>query len=102
MQKKWGYEGLIITDALEMGALTSTTWDKESAIRAVEAGSDIILLPLDGTRAISSLIKAVEDGRISKERIEYSYNKRTVTEKAKQFMENQIQKISSNNKNLYS
>ena len=32
-------------------------------------------MPLDGTRAIKSLIKAVEDGRISKERIEYSFNK---------------------------
>ena len=72
---KWKYKGLIITDALEMGALTSSTWDKESAIRSIEAGADIILLPLDGTRAIKSIINAVEEGRISKERIDKSFKK---------------------------
>ena len=47
----WNYNGLIITDALEMGALTSSTWDKESAIKSIEAGADIILLPLDGVES---------------------------------------------------
>ena len=64
LRNDWGYEGLIITDALEMGALTSTTWHEESAIRAVEAGSDIILLPLDGVGAINSIYNAVIDGRL--------------------------------------
>ena len=71
----WQYDGLIITDALEMGALTSNVWHGESAIKAIEAGADIILLPLNATSAIESVYKAVQAGRISKERIYQSYNK---------------------------
>tara|TARA_S200000501_G_scaffold169855_1_gene160010 strand:+ start:63236 stop:66043 length:2808 start_codon:yes stop_codon:yes gene_type:complete len=71
----WQYDGLIITDALEMGALTSNVWHGESAIKAIEAGADIILLPLNATSAIESVYKAVQTGRISKERIYHSYNK---------------------------
>ena len=71
----WQYDGLIITDALEMGALTSNVWHGESAIKAIEAGADIILLPLNATSAIESVYKAVQTGRISKERIYQSYNK---------------------------
>ena len=71
----WQYDGLIITDALEMGALTSNVWHGESAIKAIEAGADIILLPLNATSAIESVYKAVQAGRISKERIYQSYSK---------------------------
>ena len=75
IREEWDYNGLIITDALEMGALTSTTWHGESAVKAVEAGADIILLPLDAERAIYSILKAVESGRISENRINESYEK---------------------------
>ncbi len=71
----WNYNGLIITDALEMGALTSNVWHGESAIKAIEAGADIILLPLNATSAIESIYTAVQNGRISVDRINYSYNK---------------------------
>ena len=75
LKEKWGYDGLIITDALEMGALTSTTWHGESAVKAIEAGADIILLPLNAEDAIHSILSAVESGRISEERINISYEK---------------------------
>ena len=71
----WNYNGLIITDALEMGALTSNVWHGESAIKAIEAGADILLLPLNATSAIESIYKAVQNGRISLDRINYSYDK---------------------------
>ena len=71
----WNYNGLIITDALEMGALTSNVWHGESAIKAIEAGADILLLPLNATSAIESIYNAVQNGRISLDRINYSYNK---------------------------
>ena len=74
LRNKWAYDGLIITDALEMRALTSTTWNGESAIKAIEAGADIILLPLDGVNAINSIYNAVIDGRINEDRINLSYN----------------------------
>ena len=75
LREDWQYEGLIITDALEMGALTSKTWHGESAIKSIEAGADIILLPIDGIDAINSIYKAVKEGRISEERINSSYNR---------------------------
>ena len=71
----WNFNGLVITDALEMGALTSNVWHGESAIKAIEAGADIILLPLNATSAIESVYTAVQSGRISLDRINYSYNK---------------------------
>ena len=71
----WNYNGLVITDALEMGALTSNVWHGESAIKAIEAGADIILLPLNATSAIESIYSAVQNGRISIDRINFSYNK---------------------------
>ena len=73
--KDWNFNGLVITDALEMGALTSNVWHGESAIKAIEAGADIILLPLNATSAIESIYTAVQSGRISLDRINYSYNK---------------------------
>tara|TARA_Y100001968_G_scaffold274240_1_gene267332 strand:- start:9166 stop:11982 length:2817 start_codon:yes stop_codon:yes gene_type:complete len=82
LRKKWNYKGLIITDALEMGALSSYTWHGEAAVRAVEAGADIILLPIDNDQAINSILEAVETGRISIQRIEKSFNK-IISEKQK-------------------
>ena len=75
LRDKWNYKGLVITDALEMGALTSSTWHGESALKAIEAGADIILLPLDGVNAINSIYEAVLNGRISEDRINESYNR---------------------------
>ena len=75
LRDTWNYKGLIITDALEMGALTSTTWSGESAVKAVEAGADIILLPLNASIAINSIVEAVNNGRIPNERIDQSYER---------------------------
>ena len=63
---------MIVTDGLEMGALTKSSWAGESAIRAIEAGSDILLLPIDVDKTISSIILAVESGRLSEDRIDRS------------------------------
>ena len=73
--EEWNFDGLIITDGMEMGGATSEAWSGESAIRAVEAGSDIILLPLDVDRTIEAIYNAVLSGRISEDRIDFSVNK---------------------------
>ena len=73
--KEWGFEGLIITDGMEMGGLTENSWAGESAIRAVEAGCDILLLPMDVDATIKALIDAVNSGRISIDRIDKSVAK---------------------------
>ena len=67
-----GFNGVIITDAMEMGALSSNISNDESVIRSIEAGSDILLLPIDAISSINAIKKAVEDGRISEERIDRS------------------------------
>jgi len=82
LRNRWNYDGLIITDGLEMGALSSYTWHGEVAVRAVEAGADILLLPVDNDEAINSIFKAVKSGRISASRIEQSFN-RIINEKEK-------------------
>ena len=72
---KWNFGGLIITDGMEMSGITNEAWSGESAIRAIEAGSDIILLPIDVDRTIESIYNAVLSGRIDEERIDFSINK---------------------------
>ena len=75
LKKEWGFDGLIITDGMEMRGITNQAWSGEAAIRAIEAGSDIILLPLDVERTIESIYNAVLSGRIDEQRINFSVNK---------------------------
>ena len=72
LREKMGFDGVIITDGMEMGALTQIAWAGESAVRAVEAGVDILLLPIDINHTINSIEEAVQSGRISEERINKS------------------------------
>ncbi|MEE2858332.1 MAG: glycoside hydrolase family 3 N-terminal domain-containing protein [Candidatus Neomarinimicrobiota bacterium] len=72
LRHEWGYNGIIITDGMEMGGLTESTWAGESAVRAIEAGSDILLLPIDVDQTINAVLEAVKDGRISENRINES------------------------------
>ncbi|MDX2099469.1 MAG: glycoside hydrolase family 3 N-terminal domain-containing protein [Leptolyngbyaceae cyanobacterium bins.59] len=64
------FDGLIVTDALVMGAITQRYGAAEAAVLAVEAGADILLMPLDPEAAITAVCEAVESGRIPQERIE--------------------------------
>lgn len=69
-----GYRGLIITDALEMGAITSRWSVPEAAEIAVRNGADIVLIG-DYARtpaATTRLVTAVREGRLTKTRIELS------------------------------
>ena len=71
LRKKLKFDGLIVTDAMEMGALNNIK-SSEACVRAVEAGADIILLPLDVDSTIHAIKEAVLTGRISEERINES------------------------------
>jgi len=72
LRNEMGFNGVIITDGMEMGGLTQVAWAGESAVRAVEAGADILLLPMDVNHTINSIVEAVISGRISEKRIEQS------------------------------
>jgi beta-N-acetylhexosaminidase len=67
-----GFEGVIITDALEMGAVTRRFGSGEAAVRALEAGADWLLCPLDYCAAFDAVAEAVGTGRITEARIEES------------------------------
>lgn len=72
IRTQWGFDGLITTDALDMGAITSTWSSGDAAVRAVQAGCDVVLLPEDAHVAIDALVEAALDGRITEERLQHS------------------------------
>ena len=72
LREELGYDGVVITDSMEMGAISSVYSSDEAAILAIEAGCDIILCPMDFGTAYEGLLEAVRDGRISEERIDES------------------------------
>ena len=58
-----GFDGVIITDALEMGALAGYT-DAEIAVRAIEAGADLLLSPVDPAAAIEAVTREISPERL--------------------------------------
>ncbi|NTW59772.1 MAG: hypothetical protein HGB21_11390 [Nitrospirae bacterium] len=69
------FGGIIISDALDMGALSKEYPQDEIAIRAVEAGMDILLHPIDARTTIDAVVKAVEGGRLTEQRIQESVDR---------------------------
>lgn len=67
-----GFEGLVVTDALIMGAIANRYGYDEAPVMAVEAGADILLMPVNPESAIRAVCDAVAAGRISRERIQAS------------------------------
>lgn len=67
-----GFQGLVVTDALEMGGIAKGFTSGEAAVRAIEAGVDVLLMPPDPDAAIKAVVSAVESGKISRQRIRES------------------------------
>ncbi len=72
LRQKLGFGGLVVTDALVMGAIANRYGLAEASVLAVEAGADILLMPLDAEVTINSVCDAVSQGRISESRIDES------------------------------
>ncbi len=70
LRKELNYQGIIITDAMNMGAIVEEYGVGESAVMAVQAGVDIVLMPADLPEAAKALAEAIEKGDISAERVE--------------------------------
>lgn len=66
------FPGMIVTDALSMSGLTIYFTQEEAAVRALEAGADMLLKPADVDAAFRGVREAVKSGRISEARIEES------------------------------
>lgn len=72
MRNEMGYDGLISTDALNMTAITSHFGPVDTVIRAVQAGTDLVLMPVGLESVATGLVHAVKTGDISESRIESS------------------------------
>ena len=67
-----GYDGVVITDAMMMGAIQKNYTSSEAAVLSFEAGNDIILMPYDYREAFDGILEAVKSGRISEARLDES------------------------------
>lgn len=65
-----GFDGLIITDALDMGAITDTHAPGDASVAALAAGADVLLMPQDPMAARDAIVGAVEAGELSRERLD--------------------------------
>jgi len=75
LKRELGFDGLIITDAMIMEAITKYYSTEEAVVLAVKAGNDVILTPPDEETAIIALNLAVYSGKISINRIDESVRK---------------------------
>ena len=71
LRNELGFQGLIVTDALEMAGIRPA-WTGEATVRSVQAGADVVLLPADVRVAIQSLVRAVEEEQLTEERLDAS------------------------------
>jgi beta-N-acetylhexosaminidase len=69
------FNGMIVTDALSMSGLTIYFTQEEAAVRALEAGADMLLKPADNDAAFRGVKQAVQSGRLTEKRIEESARK---------------------------
>ncbi|HEU4595851.1 MAG TPA: glycoside hydrolase family 3 N-terminal domain-containing protein [Pyrinomonadaceae bacterium] len=72
LRRELGFEGLIVTDSLGMGAITKGFPGGEAAARAIKAGADLALSPPDPKGAQEAILEAVRRGEITEARIEES------------------------------
>ena len=72
LRNEMGFKGVIITDAMNMKAVSDYYDSAEAAIQALRAGCDMILMPEDFEEAYNGVLQAVQDGTISEERIDDS------------------------------
>lgn len=72
LREQMGYDGIVLTDAMNMGAVTQSYSSSEAALQALLAGVDLILMPQDFREAYDGLLKSAEDGTLTVERIDQS------------------------------
>ena len=70
LRKQLGFDGIVVTDALDMGGVTRRYPPAEVAVRAILAGTDVLLVPPVPDAALAALREAVASGRIPMSRID--------------------------------
>jgi Beta-glucosidase-related glycosidases len=72
LRKELGFKGLVVTDAMDMNGLSKELPPGEAAVRAIEAGVDLLLMPPNPDVVIKAVVEAVRKGRITEARIDAS------------------------------
>ena len=72
LREEIAFDGIAITDAMNMGAIVDCYGCGESTVMAVQAGIDIVLMPASLPEAAETLTEAIETGEIPPERVEES------------------------------
>jgi len=90
-----GYDGLIVTDALNMGAITDAYSPGDASVLAIKAGNDLLLMPSDFKSALERVKNAVEAGELTEERINESVT-RIIKAKLRWTESRQIEQKSEN------
>ena len=72
LRGQMGFNSVVITDAMNKGAITEYYTADEAAVKALLAGADMILIPEDFQLARSGVLEAVNNGTLSEERIDES------------------------------
>ena len=75
LKNEMGYKGLVITDALNMGAITKNYSGKEIYEKAINAGVDILLMPSNSKEALNFIKESISERTITEERINESVRK---------------------------
>lgn len=72
LREDMGYEGIIITDALNMGAVTKQYTSDQACVMALKAGADMLLMPEDFETAYEGVLQAVKENEITEENLDES------------------------------
>ena len=75
LRRKLGFEGIIVTDALIMGGITQYGSGGGIAVKAIKAGVDVLLMPVDPLETINAVEAAVQENHLSEARIDESVNR---------------------------
>ncbi len=75
LRKELGFDGLIITDALDMGGISNQYTNGNAELQALIAGNDILLCPVDVPMAVCAIKKALADQRITEKEIDVHVEK---------------------------
>lgn len=72
LRGEMGFRGVVITDAMNMAAISNYYSSSDAAVQAIKAGNDIILMPYDFESAYKGVLQAIENNEISIKRIDES------------------------------
>lgn len=72
LRGQMGYDGIVVTDAMNMGAVTEQYTSAQAAVKALQAGADLVLMPENFQEAYQGVLDAVKDGTLTEQRINES------------------------------